>query len=170
MFCKNCGTQLPENAAFCANCGTAQETQPVAPVEEAPVAPAEAAVETPVAAAVETPVATAVETPVAAEPQYTQAPTYQAAPVYNAAPAGSVDAKNLMIKGILAIALCEFGIPGIILGSMAKKLAAQFMAENGGQIFGKAKVGSILGRVGFGVGIAMTIFWAIYILIIGALM
>ena len=107
------------------------------------------------------------------EPVYNAQP-YNEAPVYNNAPVSSVDEKSLMIKGILAIALCEFGIPGIILGSMAKKMAAQFMAENGGQIYGKAKVGSILGKIGFGLGIGMTIFWGIYILIyaiiLGALM
>ena len=37
MFCKNCGFQLPDNAAFCGNCGTKQDV-PAAPV--APVAPA----------------------------------------------------------------------------------------------------------------------------------
>lgn len=154
MFCSNCGKPVADDAAFCANCGTAVKTEAAVPVEETPV------VETPVAAPVAEPV---VEAPVA-EPS---APAYQQAPAYNAVPAAkSVDAGSLMIKGILAIALCELGIPGIILGSMAKKLAAQFMAENGGQIFGKAKVGSILGRIGFGFGIGFTIIWAFYFLII----
>ncbi len=107
------------------------------------------------------------------EPVY-NAQSYNQAPVYNNAPVSSVDEKSLMIKGILALALSEFGIPGIVLGSMAKKMAAQFMAENGGQIYGKAKVGSILGKIGFGLGIGMTIFWGVYILIyvilLGALM
>lgn len=140
MFCNNCGTQLPDNSAFCANCGAAQNVQ-----QAAPQAPA-----------------------YEAQPQYNQAPVYEAqpqynqAPVYNAAP--EADAGSLLVKGILALALSEFGIPGIILGSMAKKLAAQFMAANGGQIFGKAKVGSILGKIGFGLGIGMTIFWGIYLL------
>lgn len=183
MFCSKCGTQAAEGAAFCANCGNALNPAPVAqaPVEVAsPVAEATPAVEpvAPVAEAtpvVEAPapveVATPVAEPVAPQsenvyaPTY-QAPTYQQAPTYNAAPATPVDAGSLMIKGILATALCGFGVPGLILGSMAKKLAAQFMAENGGQLFGKAKVGSILGRIGFGFGLGMTIFWAIYFLII----
>ena len=75
-----------------------------------------------------------------------------------------------MIKGILAIALCELGIPGIIFGSIAKKLAAQFMAANNGQLFGKAKVGSILGKIGFGFGIGFTAFWAFYFIIIVGLL
>ncbi len=178
MFCSKCGKPVADDAAFCANCGAAlkKEVAPVAePVVEAPVAEApvvEAPVVEPVAAEApvqeEIPVAAPaeayVETPVAA-PVYQQE-TFQQAPTFNAAPAAPVDAGSLMIKGILAIALCGFGIPGIILGSMAKKLAAQFMAANGGQIFGKAKVGSILGRIGFGFGIGLTIFWAFYFIII----
>lgn len=184
MFCSKCGTQVAEGAAFCANCGNSLKAEaPVvveAPVEvaapavEAPVEVAAPAVEAPVevaAPAVEAPVevATPVAAPVYQEPTYQaptyQAPTYQQAPTYNTAPVQPVDANSLMIKGIIAIALCELGIPGIILGSMAKKMAAQFMAQNNGQIFGKAKVGSILGRVGFGVGIAFTIIWGIYFLL-----
>ena len=136
MFCKNCGTQLPEGAAFCGSCGTAQNVQQAAPAYE--------------------------------EPVYNAQPCNEA-PVYNNAPVSTVDDKSLMIKGILAIALSEFGIPGIILGSMAKKMAAQFVAERG-QLFGKAKVGAILGKVGFGLGIGMTIFWGIYIVIYSILL
>lgn len=161
MFCSNCGNQVAEGASFCANCGTALKTEQ-APVAE-PVT-AEAPVAEPVA---ETPVA--VETPVQQEiPVATPVaePTYQQAPTFNAAPVENVDAGTLLIRGILAIALCELGIPGIIFGSIAKRLAAQFMAANGGQLFGKAKIGSILGRIGFGFGIGFTIFWAFYFIII----
>lgn len=35
MFCKFCGTQLPDNAKFCGNCGN-QLGQPEAPVNQAP--------------------------------------------------------------------------------------------------------------------------------------
>lgn len=175
MFCSNCGTQIPENASFCANCGTAVKA--AAPVVEEAIPVAAPVVEeaTPVAAPVveeATPVAAPVveQAPVQeAQNVYAPAPTYAqptySAPTYSAAPAAPVDANSLLIKGILALALCEFGIPGIILGSMAKKLAAQFMAANNGQIFGKAKIGSILGKIGFGFGIGMTIFWGVYFLI-----
>ena len=163
MFCSKCGTQIAEGAAFCANCGSAVtvEATPVAevaaPVVEAPVETAAPAYQEPTYQAPE------YQAPTYQEPTY-QAPTYQA-PTYNAAPVQSVDAGSLMIRGILAIALCWTGIAGLILGSMAKKMAAQFMAENGGQIFGKAKTGSILGRLGFGFGLGFTIFWGIYFLI-----
>ncbi len=177
MFCSKCGTQVAEGASFCANCGNAVnvEATPVAevaaPVEVAtPVVEAPVEVATPVAAPVsENVYAPTYQAPTYQEPTYQapsyQAPAYQQAPTYNTAPAQSVDAGSLMIKGILAIALCWTGIAGLILGSMAKKMAAQFMAANGGQIFGKAKTGSILGRLGFGFGLAFTIFWGVYFLL-----
>ena len=34
MFCPNCGTKLPDEAAFCANCG---EKLQAAPVQKEPV-------------------------------------------------------------------------------------------------------------------------------------
>lgn len=173
MFCSKCGTQVADGAAFCANCGNSLKVE--APVVETPVVEvATPVVEAPVEVAapvVEAPVevATPVAAPTYQEPTY-QAPTYQAptyqAPAYQQTSEAPVDDKSLMIKGIIALALCELGIPGIILGSMAKKQAAQFMAQHNGQIFGKAKIGSILGRIGFGFGIGFTIFWAIYSFII----
>ena len=190
MFCSNCGTQLPDGAGFCSNCGTALNAAPVevTPVAETPVvvAPVETPVaEVPVEAPVAEPVAPAApvsenvyaptyQSPTYQSPTY-QAPTYQAPAYqqtnsYNAAPASNVDAGSLMIKGILAIALCELGIPGIIFGSIAKNLAAQFMAANNGQLFGKAKVGAILGKIGFGFGIGFTAFWAFYFFIIVGLL
>lgn len=30
MFCKNCGSEIADNAAVCVNCGVAVETEPVA--------------------------------------------------------------------------------------------------------------------------------------------
>ena len=152
MFCSKCGTQVAEGTAFCANCGNSLKAE--APVVETPVEVAAPVAEAPVEVA-----APAVEAPTY------QAPTYQA-PTYQQTYEAPVDDKSLMIKGIIALALAEIGIPGIILGAMAKKQAAQFMAQHNGQIFGKAKIGSILGRIGFGFGIGFTIFWAIYFFII----
>ena len=41
MFCKNCGSEIDNNAKFCNNCGAPQEVAPVAaPVYEKPVQPA----------------------------------------------------------------------------------------------------------------------------------
>lgn len=69
---------------------------------------------------------------------------------------------SIMVLGILALALCELGIPGIILGAIAKKKANEF-AKDHGMIYGKAKVGRILGNFGFIIGIVMTVFLVIYI-------
>lgn len=33
MFCKNCGTQIDDNAAFCPNCGQAANAQPAQPAQ-----------------------------------------------------------------------------------------------------------------------------------------
>lgn len=40
MFCKNCGAQCPDNAAFCANCGaTFQQAAPQQPMYQQPMQP-----------------------------------------------------------------------------------------------------------------------------------
>ena len=43
MFCRNCGKELSEGAAFCGNCGTALHTAPAAPAAENQTAPTPAA-------------------------------------------------------------------------------------------------------------------------------
>ncbi|MBE6794248.1 MAG: zinc ribbon domain-containing protein [Ruminococcaceae bacterium] len=100
----------------------------------------------------------------------TTVPTMSPDPYYNQQTAVYDNdlAQSAMVKGIVGVALAVFGIPGIILGTMAKNAASQFAYSNGGRLFGKAKVGSILGRVALGVGIGFTCFWAFYfILIVG---
>ena len=48
MFCPNCGTKLPDGAAFCSNCGNKIQAAPVEPVTEIPTQqPAEPVYEQP---------------------------------------------------------------------------------------------------------------------------
>ena len=66
-----------------------------------------------------------------------------------------------MVFGIIAIALCETGIGGIIFGAIALSEAKKYAAAHDGVVSGKAKVGKILGTVGLIVGIVMTVVWII---------
>lgn len=90
------------------------------------------------------------------QPQYQQ-PTYQQ-PAYQQ-PAQAQP--NLLVLGILAVAFSSFGIVGLILGIIGRKKGKAFVAQ-GGQLTGANKVGFILSLVGLILGIVMTVFWAIY--------
>lgn len=99
-------------------------------------------------------------------PVYQEAPAQQ--PIYNAAPVSTVvyNTTQILVFGILALALAgSTGIVGIIFGILTKKKVNEYLGL-GGQLTGKAKVGSILGKVGLILGIVMTVFWAIYITVI----
>ena len=149
MFCPNCGAEVSDNAAFCTNCGTKLEKAP----EEIKAAPIYDAAEVPVA-----------PTPTEA---MLNADYNTPAPVAPVEPAAD-NSTAILTLGIIATAVSEFGIPGIIVGAIGRKKAKKFIDDNV-MIFGKAKVGSILANVGIIVGIVMTVFWALYILGVGAL-
>ncbi len=72
------------------------------------------------------------------------------------------------MRCIVAIATCGYGIPGIILGAIARKKAKAWVAE-GYPLTGAAKVGSILGLIGLIIGIVMTVLLPIIIIGYGAL-
>lgn len=100
-------------------------------------------------------------------PVYQEAPAQQ--PIYNAAPVAPVapvstisdNTTPILVFGILALALAgSTGIVGIIFGILTKKKVNEYLAQ-GGTLTGKAKVGSILGKVGLILGIVMTVFWII---------
>lgn len=70
-----------------------------------------------------------------------------------------------MILSIVALALAELGLPGLIVAIVARKKLKQFV-NDGGQLVGMAKVANILSRIALILGIVMTVFWAIYIVVI----
>lgn len=131
--------------AFCNNCGTqVQDGAPFCPNCGAPIS-------------------------APAQPQPTPVTSYQPVAAPAPAPATTQSGDNstqILIFGILALALAEFGLPGLILGIIAKKKVAAYLAS-GHELTGKAKVGSILGKVGLILGIVMTVVWGIYIVVYG---
>lgn len=148
MFCKNCGNQLPDNAVFCGSCGTKVEVQaaPQQPAYEAPVQPAYTAPQ---------------------QPAYV-APQPQTAPKAND-PAQDELAGSVLSKGIAGLALAPvFGVPGIIVSAGAKRKAREYESRYG-TLSGKAKVGSILSKVGLPVSIGMTVFYLLYIIILASI-
>lgn len=135
MFCKNCGTKIEEGLKFCPNCGT-----PVA-------APAQ-------------------QTPPPQQGYYQQPaqPAYQPAqPAYRPAPAANLpETTPILVLGILSLV---FGsLVGIILGAIGRNKARAYV-NAGGELSGKAKVGSILSKLGIIFGIIELVFIVIYAII-----
>jgi len=70
-------------------------------------------------------------------------------------------ATRALVFGILALALCEGVIPGIIFGILSQKQAKAFTDANNGVLCGKAKVGRILGKVGLILSIVSAVCYVI---------
>ena len=88
---------------------------------------------------------------------------------YNYTPAPQVNAPTdtqVMVFGIIAIALCESGILGLIFSIIARKKAKAWTAAYG-PFTGKAKVGNILSRIALPISIIMIVFWVIYGIVVG---
>ncbi len=110
-------------------------------------------------------------------PVYNQPPFYSQTPVYNQpptyAPPLGVDlnglAKSALVMGILAssfICTFYFSFMSIIFGIIGISKANKFKAYNGGVSYGKAKIGSILSKVGLIVGI---VFTALVVIVVSAI-
>ena len=102
------------------------------------------------------------------QPQYQQPvqPQYQQ-PV-SAAPAGAPTPTNILIFGIIGLALSCIpfaSIAGIIISAIGLKKSNAYVAA-GGIACGQSKTGRILARVGLIVSIVMTVFWAIYFTVV----
>ena len=157
MFCPKCGNQVPDGAAFCNACGNKLEAQ----------AAPQPAYATPVQQQ------SAYQAPQQPAYQAVQQPVYVAPVQQQAAPANDAAlhelAGTVLSRGITGLALAFVGIPGIIISAKAKNLAAEYERKAGG-LSGKAKVGSILAKVGFPVGWAMTGFYVLYAIMLLAVM
>ena len=157
MYCISCGKEIYNNDRVCPNCGAyVPETQTQAAYAQQPY-----------------------EQPSYEQPVYEQQPYARSAylqpvgPAYDAArpmqsAAGGVTPTNILVLGIVAAALAELGIPGIILGIIAMNRSNQYVAA-GGVACGQSKTGRVLGRVGLIAGIAMSVFWLFYIVFYVAL-
>ncbi len=88
------------------------------------------------------------------QPQYT--PVQQ--PVVNDP---ALNATPILITGILALALCETGIGGLICAIICMSKVKKYQAA-GGVIAGKAKVGKILGTLGLVFSILWIVGYCIY--------
>ena len=80
-----------------------------------------------------------------------------AQPVYSqpAQTSGTVSPAKVLTWGILGLAFSELGILGIIFSAIGLKHANRFSLEQG-SLFGQAKVGRILAKVGLIVSIVYT--------------
>ena len=134
MFCNHCGTQIEDGKVFCPNCGASLE-EPVGQPE--------------------------VET---IYPEKAQQSWQPGSTVYTVPAEDPQKAKSLMIKGILAAALCEIGIPGIVLGNIATRGVRECL-EKGYHYSGKLRAAYICGKVGKILGIIMTVYWAVVMIL-----
>ena len=158
MFCKNCGQEIPEGVKFCGNCGTPVAVQP-APEAPAPQAPQPQYQAPQYQAPQPQP-----QYQAAPQPQY-QAPQQQYVQPTYASPAAAQEQPNILVLGILSLVFCSLGIPGIIIGAIGRSKGKKFI-QAGGTLTGAAKVGYILSLLGLIFGIVMTVFWAIYVIVI----
>ena len=172
MFCKNCGSELQEGMKFCNNCGTPVETpEPVEEEGTVSMFGAAAPQAEPAFAEPEQPVYVQPEQPAYTQPIYT---TPEPQPAYTQPQAaagflGTIPPSQVLTWGILGLAFAAAtGLLGIIFSIIGKKKAAAYTAA-GNPLTGTAKVGSILSKVGLGVGIGMTVFWTLYIVIMAAI-
>lgn len=72
---------------------------------------------------------------------------------------------KVLVFGILGLAFaCSFSLSflGIIFSAIGMSQANNFARENGA-VFGKAKVGRILSKVGLPLGIVFTVLFIVYI-------
>ena len=70
-----------------------------------------------------------------------------------------------LVFGILSLALTEIGLLGVIFGAIGKSKAKAYAASCG-EPSGQVKAGSIMSKIGFIVGIVMTVIWVLDIILV----
>ena len=163
MKCTVCGSEINPGDKFCMACGTSVESMGL----KADAAPAQAQTQS---------AAQPVVQPAYAQPQQAYAqpqPAYaQPQPVsyndrINSDVAASTDATPILALGIVALATSlsfYFSVAGIICGAIGLAKSNDFMRKYGA-LTGKANTGRHLSRAGLIVGIVMTSFFALCILL-----
>lgn len=175
MFCKKCGTVISENALFCTRCGaslavTQEGSAPVPAVQPQPAAPAPVQPMQPVQ--FQQPIQPKQPIQPIQPVQPIQPEQSKAEPVsepVNAVPLVTEeqkhDANDLFVWGIVGLAFSSsffLSFLGIIFSSIARNKAKAYIARYHA-IYGKAKVGNILSKVGVPLGIGLTILCILYI-------
>ena len=146
MFCTNCGASIQDGTNVCPVCG--------APVQGAQQPNQQPQFEQP-----------QFEQPQFEQPQFNQ-PYYQQPAVPS-----SVTPSSVLTWGIVGLAFsCTFFLSflGIIFSAVGTTKAKKLVEESGQPLSGKAKVGNILAKVGLPLGIVLTIFFIIWVIVIVA--
>ena len=156
MKCTVCGSEINPGDKFCMACGTSVESMGLKAAAAAEQAQTQSA-------------AQPVVQPAYAQPQQAYA---QPQPVsyndrINSDVAASTDATPILALGIVALATSlsfYFSVAGIICGAIGLAKSNDFMRKYGA-LTGKANTGRHLSRAGLIVGIVMTSFFALCILL-----
>ena len=143
MFCKNCGAQLSEGAAFCPNCGTAVVKEVAEPVYQQPAEPQQPVYSQPAEP----------QQPVYQQPVYQQ-PVYQ--PVVNGAPRSN-PGKGMGIAALIMgiVSCCFFWIPYFNIICLMMSIAGLILSiiglkksKSAGASVGVSVAGLVLSIVG----------------------
>ena len=143
MFCKNCGAQLSEGAAFCPNCGTAVVKEVAEPVYQQPAEPQQPVYSQPAEP----------QQPVYQQPVYQQ-PVYQ--PVVNGAPRSN-PGKGMGIAALIMgiVSCCFFWIPYFNIICLMMSIAGMILSiigvkksKSAGASAGVSVAGLVLSIIG----------------------
>lgn len=149
MKCTVCGSEINPGDKFCMACGTSVESMGL----KADAAPAQAQTQSAAQPVV--------------QPAYAQPQPVSYNDRINSDVAASTDATPILALGIVALATSlsfYFSIAGIICGAIGLAKSNDFMRKYGA-LTGKANTGRHLSRAGLIVGIVMTSFFALCILL-----